>query len=93
MPFQRAGDPQAVNIKIPVRLNRDPRVFCRNILNEALAALRAPAEDQPLFKALLEPLLFDDALLAGHRTADVLFLNILIGDSNIFHRKLLPDIS
>ena len=93
MPFQRAGDPQTVNIKIPVRLNRHPRVFRRNILNEALAALRAPAEDQPLFKALLEPLLFDDALLAGHRTADVLFLNILIGDSDIVHRKNLPDIS
>ena len=30
VPFQRAGDPQAVNIKIPVRLNRDPRVFCRS---------------------------------------------------------------
>ena len=93
VPFQRAGDPQAVNIKIPVRLNRHPRVFCRNILNKALAALRAPAEDQPLFKALLEPLLFDDALLAGHRTADVLFLNIIIGDSDIVHRKNLPDIS
>ena len=93
VPFHRAGDPQAINIKIPVRLNRHPRVFRRNILNEALAALRAPAEDQPLFKALLEPLLFDDALLAGHRTADVLFLNIIIGDSDIVHRKNLPDIS
>ena len=93
MTFERSGHPQTINIHITRCFDWIPCTLRRYVLNKALAALRAPAEDQPLFKALLEPLLFDDALLAGHRTADVLFLNIVIGDSDIVHRKNLPDIS
>ena len=39
--FQSTGDPQTVDIKVAVRLNGNPCVFRRNVLDKALAALLA----------------------------------------------------
>ena len=39
MAFKRSGHPQAVNIHIPVCLNRDPCIFRRDIFYKALSAL------------------------------------------------------
>ena len=80
-----AGDPQAVNIKIPVRVDGHPGVFRRYVLDEALAPLLAAVKDQPLVKALFHPLFLGKALLAGHGAADVLAVDVFFGDADIVH--------
>ena len=38
-----------------------------------------------ILKALPEPFLFRNALLAGHGAADVLSIDVVLGDPNIIH--------
>ena len=64
-------------------------ILGRDVLNEALAALHAAVENQPLVKALFEPFLFGKALLAGHGTANVFLVNIFFRDADIIHSQSL----
>ena len=57
-----------------------------DILDKALAALNTAVENKPLSKALLEPFFFGKALLAGHRAADMLLVDVLFGDLDVVHR-------
>ena len=88
--FQRPGDPEAVDVQTALRLNGQPGVFRRDVFNEAFAALHAAAENQSFVKALFEPFLFCQALLAGHGTADVLLVDVLFRDADIVHSRSLP---
>ena len=85
VPFHGAGDPQAVDIEIPVRFDRHPCVFRRYVFDEALAAFLTAVKNKPLVKPLLEPFLFYKALLAGHGTADMLLVDVLSCDPDIIH--------
>ena len=85
MPLHGAGDPQAVDVKIPRRVNGNPGVLRRNVLDEALPPFLAPVENQPLREPLLEPCLFPDALLARHGAADVFGVDVFVGDSDVTH--------
>ena len=85
VPFHRAGDPQAVDVEIPLGFNRHPCVFRRNVLNKALAPLLASVKDKALVKSLLEPFLFGHALLPGHGAADMLLVDIVFRDPDIVH--------
>ena len=80
-----AGDPQAVDIEIPRRFNGHPGVFCRNVLDKALAPLLTAVKDKPLGKAPFQPLFFHKALFAGHGAADVLLVDVFFRDSDIVH--------
>ena len=86
MPFHGTGDPQAVDVQPAVRCNGHPCVFCRDVLDKALATLNTAVENKPLGKALLEPLFFGKALLTGHRAADMLLVDVLFGDLDVVHR-------
>lgn len=66
VPLHGAGDPQAVDIEIPRRFNGHPGVFCRNVLDKALAPLLTAVKDKPLGKAPFQPLFFHKALFAIH---------------------------
>ena len=46
--FQGTGDPQTVDIKPACCINGYPCVFCRDVLDKALAALCAAVENKPL---------------------------------------------
>lgn len=85
MAFHGAGDPQAVNVEVSLRLNGNPCVLRRDIFDEALAPLAAPVKDQSLRKPLPEPFLLDKALFAGHGAADVFSIDVVLGDPNIVH--------
>ena len=87
--FQRPGDPEAVDVQTALRLHGQPGVFRRDVFNKAFAALHAAAENQPFVKALFEPFLFCQALLAGHGTADVLLVDVLFRDADIVHSRSL----
>ena len=86
VPFHGTGDPQAVDVQPAVRCNGHPCVFCRDVLDKALAALNTAVENKSLSKALLEPFFFCKALLAGHRAADMLLVDVLFGDLDVVHR-------
>ena len=83
--FHGAGNPQAVNVEVSLRLNGKPCVLRRDIFDEALAPLPAPVKDKFLRKPLPEPFLLDKALFAGHGAADVLSIDVVLGDPNIIH--------
>ena len=85
MAFHGAGDPQAVNVEVSLRLNGNPCVLRRDIFDEALAPLPTPVKDKSLRKPLPEPFLLDKALFAGHGAADVLSIDVVLGDPNIVH--------
>ena len=89
MPFHCACDPQAVDIEISLCLNGHPCVFCGNVFDKALAALLAAVKNKPLVKALPEPFLFYQALLAGHCAADVFFVYVFFCNMDVIHRFLL----
>ena len=72
MSFHGAGDPQAIDVEIALRLYGHPGVFCRDVFDEAFPPFFTPIKDKALFKTLLEPLLFHVALFIGHGTADML---------------------
>ena len=55
MSLEGARHPQAVNVHISVGVNRNPRVFCRHVLDEALAALHTFQENEPLIKPVRKP--------------------------------------
>ena len=87
MSLHGAGNPQAVDVKPAACFNGHPCVFRRDIFDKALSALLAAIKDKSLIKSLLQPLLFCKSLLAGHGTADVLLINVLFRDMDIFHRS------
>ena len=87
MSLQRAGNPQAVDVKPAVCFNGHPCIFRRNIFDKTLSALFTAIKDKSLIKSLLQPLLFCKSLLAGHGAADVLLVNVLFRDMDIFHRS------
>ena len=87
MAFHGAGNPQAVNVEVSLRLNGNPCVLRRDIFDEALAPLPAPVKDKSLRKPLPEPFLLDKALFAGHGAADVLSIDVVLGDPNIVHES------
>ena len=88
--LHRSGDPQAVDVDIAVRLQWNPRVFRRNVFDEALAAFLTPVKYQPFIESLLHPFLFAKALLAGHGAADMLPIDILSGDADVVHAMRPP---
>ena len=77
------------NVEIAVCLNRHPCVFSRNVFDKAFAAFLTAIENKSIIKALLEPFLFCNTLLAGHGAADMLLVNIFFCDPNIVHRLFL----
>ena len=85
-----AGDPQAVDIKPACRINGHPCVFCRDVLDKALAPLCAAVKNKPLLKALLEPFLLGKALFAGHGTTDMFLVDVFSGNSDIIHLAIPP---
>ena len=87
MSLQGAGNPQTVDVKPAACFNGHPCVFRRNIFDKALSALLAAIKDKSLIKSLLQPLFFCKSLLAGHGTADVLLVDVLFCDMDIFHRS------
>jgi len=90
VPFQGAGDPQAVDVQIACRFNGHPCVFCRDVLDKAFAALCTAVKNKPLLKALLEPFLLGKALLTGHGTTDVFLVDVFFCDSDILHLVVPP---
>ena len=85
MSLHGAGHPEAVNVEIAVCLNRHPGVFSRNIFNKAFPAFLAAIENKSIIKALSQPFLFCNTLLAGHGAADMFLVNIFFCDTNIVH--------
>ena len=90
VPFQGAGDPQAVDVQIAIGINGHPCVFCRDVLDKALAALCTAVKDKSLLKALLEPFFLGKALFAGHGTTDVFLVDVFLGNSDIVHLAVPP---
>ncbi|MPM43000.1 hypothetical protein SDC9_89672 [bioreactor metagenome] len=80
--LERAGHPKAVDVKIPRRLDGNPRILRRDVLDEALAALRRLEKDQPFVQSVPQPRLFGGhlwVLVVGDGAADMLPLQIFRG--------------
>ena len=82
--------PEAVDVEIAVCLNRHPCVFSRNVFDKAFTAFFTAIENKSVIKALPQPFLFCDTLLAGHGTADMLRINILLRNLNVIHSISSP---
>ena len=62
--------------------------FCR-FYDKTFATLCAAIENKSIIKALPQPFLFCNTLLAGHGAADMFLVNILFCDPNIVHPLFL----
>ena len=53
--LERSGHPQTINVSIAFRVNRNPGILRRNVLDKALAPLCAFKENKSLIKSVRKP--------------------------------------
>lgn len=78
--LQRTCNPKAVNINVSVRIDGNPCIFRRDLLNKTLAAFLAPVKHKAFVEPLLHPLFFNKALFARHGAADMLPVDVIFVD-------------